>query len=229
MGDERRREAAEHATNPPPRVCMVARTERSPGFGPPLAFPVSQWRMSGAPASRAGCPLQWRGRAGIAPASEQSPFAYFDCSAAAQSTGSGAWPQERLERALSATLRAYAHSSGAIGLAARYARVERGDGVEQPRRTASLPVPGNSDAGARRDAATLARLPRPAAATARRFCNRSRERTVRRGRPGPREAGPRSADCRQCAATTRRSTPRPAVTGTGRSTGSSMLLRSEGT
>jgi hypothetical protein len=26
---------------------MVARTERSPGFGPPLAFPVSQWLMSG--------------------------------------------------------------------------------------------------------------------------------------------------------------------------------------
>jgi hypothetical protein len=33
-----------HATDPPPRVSMVARTERSPGFGTPLAFPVSQWR-----------------------------------------------------------------------------------------------------------------------------------------------------------------------------------------
>ena len=33
-----------HATDPPPRAFMVARTERSPGFGTPLAFPVSQWR-----------------------------------------------------------------------------------------------------------------------------------------------------------------------------------------
>jgi hypothetical protein len=28
------------ATDPPPRVCWVARTERSPGFGTSLAFPV---------------------------------------------------------------------------------------------------------------------------------------------------------------------------------------------
>src|SRR5690242_5595292 len=28
---------------------MVARTERSPGFGAPLAFPVTQWLMSGVP------------------------------------------------------------------------------------------------------------------------------------------------------------------------------------
>ncbi len=52
---------------PPPRVFVVARDERSPGFGRfPLAFPVSQWRVSERPAY----PLQWRGRAGLAPASE---------------------------------------------------------------------------------------------------------------------------------------------------------------
>jgi hypothetical protein len=28
---------------PSPEGFMVARTERSPGFGTPLAFPVSQW------------------------------------------------------------------------------------------------------------------------------------------------------------------------------------------
>ena len=35
---------------------MVARTERSPGFGPPLAFPVAQWRheRSDAPVTVAG-------------------------------------------------------------------------------------------------------------------------------------------------------------------------------
>ena len=54
---------------------MVARTERSPGFGTPLAFPVSQWRSEWrAWPSMARYPLQWRGRAGIAPASEQAPF-----------------------------------------------------------------------------------------------------------------------------------------------------------
>src|SRR4029077_10220248 len=31
---------------PPPRVSVVARVRRSPGFGPSLAFPVSQWRVS---------------------------------------------------------------------------------------------------------------------------------------------------------------------------------------
>jgi hypothetical protein len=65
----------EHATDPPPRAFMVARTERSPGFGTPLAFPVSQWRFEWSSwPMRARYPLQWRGRAGIAPASEQAPF-----------------------------------------------------------------------------------------------------------------------------------------------------------
>jgi hypothetical protein len=51
---------------PPPRASVVARAERSPGFGPSLAFPVAQWRVE-----RGGvCPLQWRGRAGVSPASE---------------------------------------------------------------------------------------------------------------------------------------------------------------
>src|ERR1051326_35838 len=42
----------------------VARMERLLASGERLAFPVSQWRVSRLP-----CPLQWRGRAGVAPAS----------------------------------------------------------------------------------------------------------------------------------------------------------------
>ena len=53
---------------------MVARTKRSPGFGPSLAFPVPQWPMS-----EVDCPLQWRGRAGIAPASERPHSRNFNC------------------------------------------------------------------------------------------------------------------------------------------------------
>jgi hypothetical protein len=37
-------ELVDDATDPPPRVLLVARTKRSPGFGPSLAFPVAQWR-----------------------------------------------------------------------------------------------------------------------------------------------------------------------------------------
>src|ERR671921_455106 len=44
MGGDRREDPVGHATDPPPRVFEVARRERSPGFGTPLAFPVSQWR-----------------------------------------------------------------------------------------------------------------------------------------------------------------------------------------
>jgi hypothetical protein len=33
------------ATGPSPEGSVVARARRSPGFGPPLAFPVSQWRL----------------------------------------------------------------------------------------------------------------------------------------------------------------------------------------
>jgi hypothetical protein len=32
------------ATGPSPEGSVVARARRSPGFGPSLAFPVSQWR-----------------------------------------------------------------------------------------------------------------------------------------------------------------------------------------
>jgi hypothetical protein len=32
------------ATDPSPEGSVVARVRRSPGFGPSLAFPVSQWR-----------------------------------------------------------------------------------------------------------------------------------------------------------------------------------------
>ncbi len=63
---------------------MVARTARSPGFGTPLAFPVSQWLSEWrAWPVRARYPLQWRGRAGLAPASEYPRSCEFSCSAAA--------------------------------------------------------------------------------------------------------------------------------------------------
>jgi hypothetical protein len=41
---------------PPPRGCVVAREQRSPGFGPSLAFPVAQWLVSevNAPVTVAG-------------------------------------------------------------------------------------------------------------------------------------------------------------------------------
>jgi len=61
---------------------MVARTERSPGFGTPLAFPVSQWRAEWrAWPIMARYPLQWRGRAGVAPASELPRSCSFSFSA----------------------------------------------------------------------------------------------------------------------------------------------------
>ncbi len=45
MGEIRRRKTGD-ATFPSPEGMLVARTERSPGFGLSLAFPVSQWQMS---------------------------------------------------------------------------------------------------------------------------------------------------------------------------------------
>jgi hypothetical protein len=69
---------------PSPEGFMVARTERSPGFGTPLAFPVSQWRAEWrAWPMMARYPLQWRGRAGVAPASELPRSCSFSFSAAA--------------------------------------------------------------------------------------------------------------------------------------------------
>src|SRR5215210_3554826 len=59
-----------HATNPPPRVFMVARTERSPGFGTPLAFPVSQWLESGGPGD---CRQVTRYSGGAAPVLHRLP------------------------------------------------------------------------------------------------------------------------------------------------------------
>ena len=80
MGEIRRWKTG-NATFPSPEGMLVARTERSPGFGLSLAFPVSQWPMSegsrcfeicGASINpRCHSPLQWRGRAGLAPASER--------------------------------------------------------------------------------------------------------------------------------------------------------------
>ena len=67
---------------PSPEGFMVARTERSPGFGTPLAFPVSQWLAEWrAWPMMARYPLQWRGRAGVAPASELPRSCSFSFSA----------------------------------------------------------------------------------------------------------------------------------------------------
>ena len=87
---------------------MVARTARSPGFGTPLAFPVSQWRSEWrAWPVRARCPLQWRGRAGLAPASEYPRSCVFSCSAAASLWVSASYRKGRGELGLEA---------GALGL-----------------------------------------------------------------------------------------------------------------
>ena len=62
---------------------MVARTERSPGFGSSTrlpGFPVAL--LSGGLAGLGQIPLQWRGRAGFAPASEWPRSCFFNYSAA---------------------------------------------------------------------------------------------------------------------------------------------------
>jgi hypothetical protein len=66
-----------HATNPPPRVFMVARTERSPGFGTPLAFPVSQWLLSG---MSGGLDASSRYSGGAAPVLHRLPSKPRSCS-----------------------------------------------------------------------------------------------------------------------------------------------------
>ena len=55
---------------PPPRELVVARTERSPGFGPPLAFPVSQWRRE-----RSNLPVTVAGPRRICTGFRKSAFA----------------------------------------------------------------------------------------------------------------------------------------------------------
>jgi hypothetical protein len=51
---------------------MVARTERSPGFGSSTRLPgFPSGVVSGGLAGIGQVPLQWRGRAGFAPASER--------------------------------------------------------------------------------------------------------------------------------------------------------------
>src|SRR5690606_29996628 len=56
---------------PPPRVTVVARTERSPGSGPSSAFPVSQWHVD-----EVDVPVTVAGPRRIRTGFRASPFAY---------------------------------------------------------------------------------------------------------------------------------------------------------
>ena len=139
-GEQRRRGADERATYPPPRVCMVARTERSPGFGPSLAFPVSQWRRERSASSPRGSRARYSG--GAAPVLHRLPSvpirvfqlfnvrkAYRPCPAARKSA---------LERVLEP--RAVAHDTRAHSAAGTcdsrpgVAHVQIGQRIQQRRR-----------------------------------------------------------------------------------------------
>ena len=114
---------------------MVARTERSPGFGPSLAFPVAQWRRE-----RSGAPVEGGARysGGAAPVLHRLPSVpvrVLQLFNAGQVYRVGDPVRKsglecRLEaRALRLVGR---HSLGRrLGLAPEVARVERRDGVEQ--------------------------------------------------------------------------------------------------
>ena len=68
----------EPSSTPPtlPRgCCMVARTERSPGFGPSLAFPVSQWRHERSAGLEGAVPVTVAGPRRYCTGFRASPFA----------------------------------------------------------------------------------------------------------------------------------------------------------
>ena len=129
------RKAAGHATNPPPRASWWHERRGLLASGTPLAFPVSQWRSEWrAWPVRARCPLQWRGRAGLAPASEYPRSCVFSCSAAASLWASASRRKGRLELGLQAcafSLVAMPLLGGGFRLPSKVARVERGDGVQE--------------------------------------------------------------------------------------------------
>ena len=83
-GGARQRRRGRHATDPPPRVHLVARTERSPGFGPSLAFPVAQWRVSEDVASAEAVPVTVAGPHRCCTGFRASPFANYRLSSAGQ-------------------------------------------------------------------------------------------------------------------------------------------------
>jgi hypothetical protein len=127
--------ASGHATNPPPRVSAVARTERSPGFGPPPAFPVSQWLWSGEP-GRSGQVARYSG--GAAPAFHRlpsSPVRVTSICSAAASLGN---PPSRRKGCLQLLFQlgplglvGAPFGRRRLGLAIEELRVEHGDSVQQ--------------------------------------------------------------------------------------------------
>jgi hypothetical protein len=134
MSESRR--AAGHATNPPPRASWWHERRGLLASGTPLAFPVSQWRSEWrAWPVRARCPLQWRGRAGLAPASEYPRSCVFSCcSAAASLRATASRRKGRLELSLQASafsLVLIPFLGGRFRLASQVARIERGEGVKE--------------------------------------------------------------------------------------------------
>jgi hypothetical protein len=72
-------EAPSARHRPSPEGCVVARTERSPGFGTPLAFPVAQWRCEWRLASDARCPVTVAGPRRIYTGFRVAPFVVVCC------------------------------------------------------------------------------------------------------------------------------------------------------
>src|SRR5215213_2395563 len=92
--------AVDNATDPPPRVLLVARTERSPGFGPSLAFPVDpegapQWRRERRVGLTEAVPVTVAGPHRCCTGFRASPFAFYNCVMPLKSTEVSPTPQVR--------------------------------------------------------------------------------------------------------------------------------------
>ena len=132
-------ERVDDATDPPPRVLLVARTERSPGFGPSLAFPVAQWRRERRVGLIEAVPVTVAGPHRCYTGFRASPFAYFSC--VARSRLRGRPPGRKYVRQLCSEPRSVRHVAGPhvgrdLRLTARVLGVERRECVEQPLRRA---------------------------------------------------------------------------------------------
>jgi hypothetical protein len=91
--------AVDNATDPPPRVLLVARTERSPGFGPSLAFPVDpygapQWHRERRVGLPEAVPVTVAGPHRCCTGFRASPFAFYDCVMRLKSMGAALTPQD---------------------------------------------------------------------------------------------------------------------------------------
>src|SRR5215218_9731193 len=81
MGGDRREESCRTRHRPSPEGLCGGTKERSPGFGIPLAFPVSQWRLSGGLAREGRVPVTVAGPRRICTGFRVAPFV-IACTAA---------------------------------------------------------------------------------------------------------------------------------------------------